>query len=377
MTLDGTGSDAPEVAVEESPSLADASANTEQTSAAASEASADLDGDADKEPESNKEKVGESKAEGKLRIQTLVDSKYGGDWDKFTDGLYSQWNSSSELHSELKEIKAALEEQKQALVTKAAPEPPLNDDPDFQALESEITALDNDVKANEQVRAGLITQFNGISEKIAELRGQYALADDFNKRDIERRVEALTDKQALLGEKWDRTQKEDKSIERDKKALKGQLKQLEKQISESRAQDKQKQAESLEAQADFRLAFFGLIEEAAGQYGLSAEDAPKVKEHLKQTIKAEAVEYLHSHPELPDDFVQKRAAAYFDVHKLAKRAGFKELSQVKTPIVQKPGTTKAPGLGAVQKPVIKINSVREAREYAERKGVELANRKRG
>lgn len=355
------------------PASQEESHEQEQASAPGEASDADVEQkSSEEEQESEKPGTTEAADKGQVdKLQVLLDSKYNGDKNKLADAIFEQWNSASRLHSELKEIKTFLAEQREKASQAQVQEPSYEDDADYKALQEDIAALDESVQHNEQARQGLIQQYNKLDSEINKLVGQHAASDDFNKREIERRVEALIDKKERLSEKWDLLKDKDKSTAREKKALSSQLKQLEKQINESRAAQRRQEEELAASREEFRLAFFAEIDAEAKQAGLG-EGAPKALEHFKQSIHADAVLYLQSHKELPDDFVQQRAKVYLDVHSLAKKAGFKELSAQKTPLVQKPGSAtqlkaKTPVLanGNSKPAAPRVKSQKEAREWIE------------
>lgn len=349
----------------ESPSIEDESTDLQEAdSATLEEASADG-------AESNNDDGSSKQAQGSSRLQKIIDSKYGGDSDKFADALYEQWNSSAKLATELKELRSFIEEQKQAKdAPQPEPEPSIQEHEDYKALQTEIAALDTDIAANETNRKTIIKNYNGIKDQIQLIRGQLAVAND---PALEAKQEALEAKLEQLNEKWDRTFKEDRTIEREKKLLAKQLKQVEISLAEDRAKQKTKWQESLQEQADFRSAFNSAIQDSATHRGIASDS--KIRQHLQETITAQAIVYLQSGKgELPDDFVQKQTEAYFDVHGLAKKANFTELSKQKAPVVQQAPKAPSAAIGSTPNKVVppKKMTADEARKWVEKKATELS-----
>ena len=76
-------------------------------------------------------------AKGSGKVQELVDKKYGGDWDKFHEALFDNWNKSSELTNEVRDLK-------QQLLKKPEPTPePVEDkSPELDWLNAHVANLD-------------------------------------------------------------------------------------------------------------------------------------------------------------------------------------------------------------------------------------------
>ncbi len=320
--------DAPEPEVE-SPSTGEE--QTSQSASSEKEAS-------DAEPESNEEQSPE--AGGKTsKLQKLIDSKYGGDEDAFADALYNQWNSSSTLHKELKELKNFISELKQA------PEkaPSIEEHPDHQWLKSELTALDEESSAIEASRTELRSDFNATQGELHALEGQLrVVADEAERRDIKNAQRDAEARLKSIKRDWAQLQKDEARITRDRSRLDRQKKQIEGSLQESRAQQKVKEQEDIQEQESFLADFNKAVDLAVEDKGIDTDS--KIREHLYQTVRAEAIVYLQSLPNgvgiLPADFIQKRAEAYFEVHNIAKKANFSAMSKAKVAVSGKPALSK-------------------------------------
>ncbi len=371
MSLEEAASSADDA--EETPSSSpETEPETELDAAQSEEAQAS----SEDKPESNKPaQTSEAEEPGRSsKLQKLIDSKYQGDEDKFAEALYEQWNSSAALARELKETKALIVELKeQAAVKPPEPEPLLETDEDYKALSEELQTLDHDLERNATLRSGLIEKFNKAETRISELRGELKYAPDPDK--TERELERLLSQQAKLSQDWETTLREDKAISREQKALLKELKTQERRIKESRAEQRQRSQTDSEEQRVFLQVFTEAVDDAIRERGL--ETNSKIREHLLNTIKAEAIIFLQSGgTELPDNFVQQRAEAYFEIHNLAKKANFASLSASKKPLVQKSAANPSQGLAnsstSASRPKFKNGA--EARAWVAKKAAEIAAR---
>lgn len=257
---------------------------------------------------------------GSSLLKKLIDSKYGGDENKFTEAMYQQWNTSAEMHREIKELKQALR----------APEPePLQEveHPDIPWLNQQISAVDTRVQANATEQQNLLQKMAQISVAIARAEGSAAAAaDEFQKEKFEReigvlqgRYDATNARYINLGEAIERASWDKQELGRRVRTAEGELNVYRQQQQQAAFEDAKFKVLTLET-------FVKSVDTAASELKL-VKDTPE-RIYLESVVKAELSSYLNSLP--PDSppidiekFVSERAEAFAKVLKLSKQAATK------------------------------------------------------
>jgi Tfp pilus assembly protein PilN len=282
------------------------------------------------------------------KLKTLIDSKYGGDENKFADALYEQWNSASRQAAEIRELKAKLE-------TPPAPQAPPPPEPAITQLDQLSTGIDDQVRALQSEQKSLIDQGTDIKAQILELRGEAKRADEMDKAQIEAKIDRLEGRLERLGARWEDRQRNIQDLGYRRMEL--QTKRAEAIArTEAAKADEYRQRQDLEAYKEgTRREFDTALTDAAKTFGL--DPSSEQYQHLYNTIKAETVYFLRTdETAAPIDikaFAQARAEVYAKMMNLAKQGGFSKVTQEKLQAGSRParpGTSTSPAPSASSKP---------------------------
>lgn len=284
----------------------------------------------------------ESKSDVSLsRVQKIVDTKFGGDYDKFVDSLYEQQNSAARIREELDEIKHILKTPPPVEVSEEVDE----DHPDLAWFATQSTALDADRQSNNQKVASTLLEIGKTDKEIARTEGELLRADPEEKPALEAKKSNLEAKLDRLYDKWEDQKDKDGKIIQQKSLLEKQKKDVEKTLKAEKAQQQRLESERQTLQTKTVSVFEDAVVAEAKAHGLPAD----AQEHMSAVIAAEASYYLRSLPpnspaiDIPA-FVKHRAEAYVKtIENLTKTkfANFsKEKLQTKTEVA--PKGTQAP-----------------------------------
>ncbi len=260
------------------------------------------------------------------RVQKIVDTKFGGDWDKFTDSLYEQWNSSSRLHSELEELKE--------LVARGAqphePEAPAPDHPDVKWLEQQITSLDSETASIHSRRQQILLDINKRDREVAALEGEMKRADDFDKNNLlQQRLRAETAMERAL-EKYENLGDRLQQLDLRKREFQYQRQFVDSRVAAERAQTQQRAELDQARQTKWQSEFLSAFEESAGNYKLSPED----KDYMFEVIVGQTGTYLNSLPKNTPAidlaaYVRGKAEAHAKAMRLPAKTEFVETTRAK------------------------------------------------
>lgn len=315
-------------------------------------APSDQEPQAAKQEEVTPETVTEA-AKGSTKVQELVDKKYGGDWDKFTDSLYEQWNSTSKLAKEIQDLKSQL-------TRKETPEEPEIDDksPQLDLLNAHVAHIDSELKANETSQAKLIQAYGKLEKDIAKWEGKLEASDDLERPAIEDKLDRLRSLKEGKEESYqeavakaDRLKLEKQQAAANLQWAKTQLKQERQQQLQARAQE---EAETRQTLSEFVEA----IKTSASEFRI-----PKANlAHMANVIRGEIAVHLRKlgpNAEAIDmpKAVKERVAAY------AKAMGLSSVAPKITP--GKPGVpTKAATAPQVAPSDKKVKTAKDADAFA-------------
>jgi hypothetical protein len=110
------------------------------------------------------------------RLEKLM-AKYGGDPEKFADGVYEAWNSSARLASQLDEVKAQLAQLKAPPPQEDAEKATLANVPELKMFEDKIQSAQAKMTQYESAKAALANEYTKVSNLYNNLIGQLEKAD--------------------------------------------------------------------------------------------------------------------------------------------------------------------------------------------------------
>lgn len=294
-------------------------------------------------------------------LQQLIDSKYKGNRAEFVKGLHEGWQSTAALAKKLEKLESQLSQTKSQ-----APPEPLENNEDYSALKSEITVLDNQLKANDSTRKQILGSFNSLNQELAILEGQLrATQDPGQKNALAFEKWQKQQEQKQLESAWNTTFKEDMAAQREIKLVNRQLKEVEKAINHSRTQQQTQWQEDAREQQGFLQNFNSAVDAICQEKGIAADST--TRNYLYETLKAQAFYHLSSSKGQaidPFEFVKKQADAYFVSSGLNTKQTFQQQTAAKL-AVQKPVASKAlPNVAPQKGQPPRFKSGDEAREYA-------------
>lgn len=306
-------------------------------------------------------------------LKKLIDTKYGGDQEKFLAGIYEGWNSTSRLAEQLEGLQQKLLEQ-----TQKAEEPPdpATLSPEIPRIEKRLQSIDVKLNTTIQKMNGLVGNANQINLEIAKLAGMREKADEYDRGKYEDQIQRLEDRKTSLREKYESLSDINEQLREEQTYLADQLGDIRKQVEGRWSQQQREKLEEAQAATAFKVQtvqdFMASIEEEASTYGVEA--GSKRFDHMAGTIRAEITQYLRS---LPEDapaidikaFVKARAKEYADALGVSATRKVQQLSQQKLQ-----ATTKPPAPPALQARVAQAASkgspepktAKEARAWAAR-----------
>lgn len=271
------------------------------------------------------------------KLQKLIDSKYGGDEDKFADALYEQWNSSSRTHSAIEELKQLINTS-----TQRQPEPePLDKNPDIQWLNEQIGTLDAELEASEEERQGLVAEYNALKTELAVMKATQADARD---------IRATTQRLSELERNYKKTQISDKRIQREKSNYNRQLKQAEVYYSSARDKQIQQQKRDVAEVESLRTNYHTTVASVINNSNLSQED----KEDLYDMVKLKVGIYIEKNGPV-DDMASLGRSIAEKYLKLQNQAQFREVSQQKAQAAGKAPAAKPNQQPTSQRPQAKLD----------------------
>lgn len=282
------------------------------------DANAEVSAEAQASDESNQVEDAEVKGSRSDRLQKLIDSK-GGDEEKFVEGLYESWNSVSRLSKELKELRDHISSQSQ----KPEPQEPLDANPDYQWLKSEIGALDEELEVIGTDRQEMVGEFNLLTTELAVLQRTNGDA---------REIRAVQQRMAEVKKGYNKSAIEEKRVTRAKANYERQLKSAETHLLSLRDKQKQQVQVDRTEQANYRQVFDDAVMSAL-------KDAPlSDRERLYEIVRLEATAHVEKNGMVPDLGQLGKEIASWHVAR-AKASQFKQVSQQKVqasaPVSQK------------------------------------------
>jgi len=315
--------------------------------AATAEAELTAEGETGKEPSKAEAKPVEEKKEEAppaptgSKLKALIDSKYGGDEDKFADGLIEQWNSTARLAKQLADL------QEKAAQAAAEPPPP---DPTITQLDQLSTGIDARIVALKTEQDRFITEGQEIKSEILQLKGEAKRADELDKAQLEAKAERLESKLERLASRYDSHSAKVEDLEYKKLDLTTKKLEASARAEAANANQLKQEQDLATFRANTRTEFDSALDAAASTYGLTDKNSDRYQ-HFYNTIKAETVYYLRADENAPPidvkAFAQTRADVYAKMMNLSKQAGFTKVTDEKLqagakPSTAKPGTPTAP-----------------------------------
>lgn len=244
------------------------------------------------EEASEEEDTEEAPVTGHSEAYKKLLSKYGGDPDKLAAAYWEQANSSSRLHQEMQEIKAYLMKQSEE---KVDPRKYIEEDPDVQELNNELTVLRQNAEAIQQEQYGYVTLYGQLEQEIRELRGELKKADDYEKTNLNAEIRSKESeaRQALKDISANkRYLAEYMARERD---YKRQLRVAEQNATARKNLDRQRELERAHTARLTRDEFNTSLREEAKGLGISVDSQQYAV--LNTIIRDRLASYLHSLPE--------------------------------------------------------------------------------
>lgn len=326
--------------------------NAEQESTSNSEeqaSSSEETQDAPTSEESDESQEGEHRpAEGRSpKFQKLLE-KYGGDEEKFAEGVFEQQNSLSRMNSELKELKELI------LKNQASPEEddtPIAEHPNLAEFDQELTDLSNDYQSNEARMAQIIQDSAQRNLAIAEAKGELKHADDFDKNRLESLISREEDKKNQLLREWNDLRKSNKTIVKEAREVTRKKQQAENQLQEERSQlTRQREVQAQKSQG-YLNEFFTAFEQSIRPYNVPEDDL----DYMANAVRREIREYLEvlGRQGAPEQnipaLVKQAVTAYAKRQKLAARAKFSKVSEEKLESGKPPVRSSTPGAAKISK----------------------------
>lgn len=285
------------------------------------------------------------------RLQALIDKKYGGDKDKFLDGLYESWNSTSKIAKELKELKAQL--------SRPADQPEEEGtSPQLDWFNKQAAKLEKE-EATKRGQINSLVQSSGkLAGEIAELKGELKRADELDAPAIKAEIRALEAKQEAKQEKYADILGRLEEIELEKENAKNSIEWAKGQLKEARKAQLRERVEEQDKQKATLVDFVDGIKE----YGTAFRIPKENWQHMANSIRGEIAVYLRS---LGDDAeaidikaaVKERVAAYSKA--MGKGGVAPKVTLGKTPT----GTTAKPAGTTSSEP--KVTNSREHAKYVD------------
>ncbi len=248
----------------------------------------------------------EKKEEIEDKLDSIINSKYGGDRNKFVEGLYEQWNSTSKLAKEIKELK------EQLVASSTTPDKEVEvSSPQLDWLNKQAAKLDSETKDRNNKLQGIISSYSQLERDIAKAEGELSRAEDLDKERIENKIEHLKDKLSAKKDKFDEYQERLANIELEKEAVSQNINWTKEQLKNERSQQLQKKVDEKEDQRNTVVEFV----EAVKEHGIAFRIPKANLSHMANSIRGEIAVYLRS---LGDDApkidinkaVKERVAAY-------------------------------------------------------------------
>lgn len=267
--------------------------------------------------------------EPKSKLKELIDTKYGGDEEKFVSGMYEQWNSTARLKKELDEVKAVIANASRA----PEPEPPPPAEaPDVKWLDKEIAALDGEAQQNSAAQQALVVKAEQIKADIHELRGEMKNAETVEKHTLEEKISRKEAELERKADQWQRLNERNRRIDHEKRDFGRQKDLAVREVELSRAQLQQQKQDLRNYQEDQGRVFNTALQSAVAEYQLPTAD-PEYMQYLDETIRAKVSFILRNDPEGgPVDLAalaKAQVAGFAKAHNLSKKAAFTQKTQEK------------------------------------------------
>ncbi len=255
------------------------------------------------------------------RLQKIIDTKFGGDEEKFVASLYEQQNSAAALHRELQEIKKRLE---------AEPETPPSPEehPDLAWIAEEITSLKGEVNSNHLEQKALVDEGKKINEDILRKEGELKRADEFDAKELKREI---ADMRRELQEKktaWTNLDSRNKAITAQQRELARKKDLAEREVLSLREQSRNEERKAQESEAQEFKKFESAVDAVAKEFGIAEGE---VYDDMYETVRARAAMHIRVNGPVDDLGLLTRALCekYTKVHNIAKKTDFVDMSKEK------------------------------------------------
>lgn len=260
------------------------------------------------------------------KVQRIVDTKYGGDWDKFADSIYEQQNSAARLHEEIKGLRELISAEKQAAEKTAEATP----HPDIKWLEEQVQALDAEKATVEQRRQQILLDINKRDREIAMIEGEMRRADDLDKQTLlQQKLRAETALERLM-ERFEGLGDRQRQIDYRKREFQYQRKFVDSRVDAERAQQQRADLEVKARESEWQNEFLSAFEEEAGKFTMSDDD----RDYMFDVIVGQVGAYLSSLPKNSPpidlaEYVRKGAARHATAMKLSAKTAFVDQTRAK------------------------------------------------
>lgn len=278
-------------------------------------------------------------------LQKIIDTKFGGDEDKFAASVYEQQNSTARLYEELQELK-------KALPTKEEAPPTPEEHPDLGWVNQEITSLQAETEQNRLRQEALVTEGRSKREEILQLKGEMRRADDIDKKELQQQINLVESELSRMNSEWRDLDKSNRRLASEQRDLARRKELAEREVISAREEQRTQAIKDKEDQVQELQKFEKAVSEVAKDNGLTDKE---VIDDMYETARAKAALYIRINGEVPDlgALTKQFCERYLNVHKLAKKAEFAQLSRQKVeasrPVNPNPAA-KAPAAPSPQSP---------------------------
>lgn len=267
-------------------------------------------------------------------VQKLINSKYGGDENKFVAGIHEGWKSSAALRRELDEIKAQLR-----VAPKPEPEPepefipPAQISEDLKWLGTELTSLAAEKTASDHRKNTILNEADGLDRAIARLEGKLEVVDDYEKVKVQQSLSELKAQKNGLVQEYRSLERRIKEIGWEERNFNGRKMEAERAISYYRDQAKQQRTHQEAKAKEIRSQFDSILAENVKQYSF-ADDPEFDINTLNRMIRGDISLMISSlPPNAPAVDIEaetsRRVADFAKLTRAAKKTTVKQLTNEK------------------------------------------------
>lgn len=252
-------------------------------------------------PEGSEDGSGAAKAD-KGRVRSFIEKNYGGDEDAFLASTYSQREEAKRLAATVKELQEIVKNPPAPRDIAAEIKNAVASDPDAQAIDQRITAVDFRIKQIDRDQVELATSAGQVNNKIGQLEAQIQGANEEDRPRLYSELNRYRNEMRSINAEWKAN-----SLGKDNSAdlletLRHQRGRVVREVREAMAREEQSKADDASKTSRIRMVYDKSYEVIATQSGIDPES--DFGKSFNKVVRSQVADHIDTLPDGLDDPVE-------------------------------------------------------------------------